>query len=133
MLNICNYGILFRHLQIEILIDKHIIIFYYIDNQIKKVITSVKIKHTKNLRYRIYAVKQVNTGSEEAPVYAFYPPMLPSGHIRFSGPQRGIVKKTLDPMLNGRCRVQTFGTELSPWLRVSREMVNISRSVFSAA
>ena len=87
-----------------------------IGNKIEKVITSVEIKHTKKIRYRVYAVKQISKG-------VFYPPMLPSGHIRFSGPQRGIVKDTLDPMLNGRYRVQTFGTELSPWLRVSREMV----------
>ena len=86
------------------------------------VITSVEIEHTKSLHYRVYAIKQVNTAEKGTPVYAFYPPMLPTGHIRFSGPQRGIIKDTFDPRMNGRYRVQTFGSAQSPWLRVSREM-----------
>ena len=89
----------------------------------KTVITSVEIEHTKSLHYRVYAIKQVNTAEKGTPVYAFYPPMLPTGHIRFSGPQRGIIMDTFDPRMNGRYRVQTFGSAQSPWLRVSREMV----------
>lgn len=96
-----------------------------IGKKIEKVITSVGIEHTKSLHYRVYAIKQVDTAEEDAttPVYAFYPPMLPTGHIRFSGPQRGIIMDTFDPRMNGRYRVQTFGSAQSPWLRVSREMV----------
>ncbi|MBR5396036.1 MAG: hypothetical protein IK144_13280 [Bacteroidaceae bacterium] len=96
-----------------------------IGNKIGNVITSVEIKHTKSLHYRVYAIKQVNTAekAEDDPVYEFYPPMLPTGHIRFSGPQRAFIKDTFDPMMNSRYRVQTFGSAQSPWLRVSRDMV----------
>lgn len=76
--------------------------------------------------YYIHAIKQSNTPS--ATIAAeFYPPMLKTGHIRFSGPQRATIADTLDPMLNGRYRVrstwQGSSDAGSPWLKVAREVI----------
>lgn len=94
-------------------------------------VNDVTLKHVKSLRYRVYAIQTVSDSSTSTKIY--YPPMLPTGHIRFSGPQRGFIHDTLDPMMNGRYRVrmwwQTYDNENkhwdgppTPWLRVSREM-----------
>ena len=75
----------------------------------------------RDVHYYVTAIEEISTG-------VFYPFVLPSGHIRFSGPQRGTVQDTLDPMLNGRYRVlftwQGSADDASPWLRVAREMSN---------
>lgn len=89
--------------------------------QPKYLVAGVKCE---NLQYSIIAVKQVNALSDPSPV--FYPPMLPSGHVRTSGPQRGTVEKTNDPALNGRYRVRIDAWPNSagnptPWIRVARE------------
>lgn len=57
----------------------------------------------------------------------FYPTMLPSGHVRYSGPQKGIIWDEADPTLNHRVRVlfdwqlnenkpKDDATVASPWL-----------------
>ena len=83
--------------------------------------------------YYVRAVPKVKP--EGSTVSKFYPPMLPTGHIRFSGPQRGTVAvmydwleqtKMEDPQKNGRYRVRNSWQKVndtpSPWLRVSRKM-----------
>lgn len=81
-------------------------------------------KATWKAEYFVRAVKYVTTDSSNK---VFYPPMLPTGHIRFSGPQRAVISDTLDPMLNGRYRVrntwQSSSEPGSPWLKVAREMM----------
>lgn len=83
----------------------------------------------KQWHFRVYAVKQVENG-------IFYPPMLPTGHVRFSGPQKATIVDTFDPKMNGRYRVvsswQTVKdnngdyckSEASPWLCVAHEMMS---------
>ena len=75
---------------------------------------SAELIKKKSLRYRVYAVQQSSAG-------VYYPPMLPTGHIRFSGPQIGQVTDGFDPKLNGRYRVTLFSAN-TPWLSVSHEM-----------
>lgn len=105
----------------------------------ENLVTGVSLKHKKSLRNRVYAIPKesvtTTTSNSNTKVTAavVYPPMLPTGHIRFSGPQRGFIHDTLDPMMNGRYRVrmwwQTYDNKNkhwdgppTPWLRVSREM-----------
>ena len=82
--------------------------------------------------YYIRAIRQNNVLTDANAT--FYPPMLPTGHIRFSGPQRGTVaamydgQKMDDPLRSGRYRVrntwQSSTETASPWLRVSHEMMS---------
>ena len=106
---------------------------YYLVTGVKCI--TEKNKEGKNeLHFFVTAIKNTQeetkynpeNASEDTKYRVYYPPMLPSGHVRFSGPQRGYIQDTLDPMLNGRYRVffawQNGTGDSSPWLRVSREM-----------
>ena len=88
------------------------------------------LEEEKQLHFRVYAVKEVATD-------VFYPPMLPTGHVRFSGPLRGVVVDTMDPKMQCRYRVTNNGQYLgkdndgkyiskgaSPWICVSHEMLS---------
>lgn len=73
------------------------------------------------LHFRYYAVKQTTGG--------FYPPMLPSGHIRTSGPQIAKIADKFDPLMKVRYRVKydwptETSTEASPWIPVTHEMLS---------
>ena len=73
------------------------------------------------LHFRYYAVKQTTGG--------FYPPMLPSGHIRTSGPQIAKIADKFDPLMKVRYRVKydwatEKSTEASPWIPVTHEMLS---------
>lgn len=76
------------------------------------------IKEDKQLLFRVYAVKQIEKD-------VFYPPVLPAGHVRFSGPQVAKIDDTFDPMMNARYRVKYGWTteDATPWLPVSHEML----------
>ena len=76
---------------------------------------------TSLMQYKVYAVAAISG--------KFYPPVLPTGHVRFSGPQLATIKETNDPALKNRYRVklnwQSSGdTVYSPWIRMSREMIS---------
>ena len=55
-------------------------------------------------------------------IYDFYPAMIPSGHVRYSGPQIAKIKDASDPALNHRVRVlfswqsDADVKEATPWL-----------------
>ena len=55
--------------------------------------------NSKVVKYRVKAVAQVEGGS-------FYPPMLPTGHVRKSGPQIAVVVDVDDPLRANRVRVE---------------------------
>ena len=91
------------------------------------VVVSAELKQSKSMRYRVYAVKQVNATTEPTP--RFYPPVIPSGHVRFSGPQIATIASTFDPKLNSRYRIKykwqsDTDEEFSPWLPVAHEMMS---------
>lgn len=106
---------------------------YYLVTGVK-CITEKGADGKNKLHFYVTAIKNTSVetkydpsdSSKDTDYRVYYPPMLPSGHVRFSGPQRGKVQDTLDPMLNGRYRVffawQNGSGDSSPWLRVSREM-----------
>ncbi|MBO4249774.1 MAG: hypothetical protein J5884_00805 [Paludibacteraceae bacterium] len=95
--------------------------------------TLKSVSISKSLHFYAYAVKKTST--------AFYPPMLPTGHVRFSGPQKAIIKDTDDPKINARYRIQypwqkeyskdgkagnnddNNSNNYSPWLPVAHEML----------
>lgn len=83
---------------------------------------------SSRLHYHVYAIKETKAG-------VYYPAMLPTGHIRFSGPQAAVVVDDFDPMMNARYRIkytwQSKTEEASPWLPVVHEMLwNKSGSVW---
>ena len=55
-------------------------------------------------------------------IYDFYPAMIPSGHVRYSGPQIAKIKDASDPALNHRVRVlfswqsDADKKDATPWL-----------------
>lgn len=104
-------------------------------------VTAIKAVETKKTTYSYVVSNNPKTYEEDKPI--FFPLMLPTGHIRFSGPQTATVitktetkkesgekeeHKLIDPLMNGRYRIKnswdTNGTDLSPWIRVSREMMS---------
>ena len=75
---------------------------------------------TSKMQYRVYAVPAVSG--------VFYPPMIPSGHVRSCGPQLATVMDNNDPALKNRYRLKlkwqgSSDTEYTPWVRMSREMI----------
>lgn len=54
--------------------------------------------NSKVVKYRVTAIAQVMTG--------FYPPVLPTGHVRKSGPQIAVVVDVDDPLRSNRVRVE---------------------------
>ena len=87
-------------------------------------VKKAELKHTKNLHFYVYGIKQTNANT--ASTAEFYPPMLSSGHARLVSPQIAIVKETFDPQKNARYRIQypwQTDKEYSPWLPVSHEMM----------
>ncbi|MBO4519127.1 MAG: hypothetical protein J5704_03720, partial [Paludibacteraceae bacterium] len=89
----------------------------------KQDITYVKkaeLKHTKNLHFYVYGIKQISAN-------VFYPPMLPTGHARIVSPQLAVVQETFDPKHNARYRVSfpwQKESVYSPWIPVSHEMMS---------
>lgn len=81
-----------------------------------------ELVYKNRLHFLVYAIKQTADNT-------FYPAMLPTGHVRFSGPQSAIVTDAFDPQHNDRYRVkyswQTADDAASPWLQVAHEMMGI--------
>ena len=114
-------------------------VFKFSNNSTEYLVIGVECKSNGSssnwkANYYIRAVKQLTDSSSNK---YFYPPMLPTGHIRFSGTQRGSVAaifdwkkqtKMDDPLRSARYRVrntwQSSAETASPWLRVSHEMLS---------
>ena len=64
-----------------------------------------------------------STDSSNNPVYEFYPAVIPSGHVRYSGPQIATIKDADDPTLFHRVRLafpwqgsDVSASDASPWV-----------------
>lgn len=81
----------------------------------------------RQLHFRIYAIKEVTSA-------VYYPTILPTGHIRVSGPQVAEITDTFDPLMKVRYRVKyawNSNDDASPWLPVMHEMIaNNSGSIW---
>ena len=109
--------------------SKYLVVQATFTTDVEKYYNNGSVIVNKQWHFRVYAVKQFVTD-------AFYPPMLPTGHVRNTGPQRAIVVDTFDPLRNGRYRVVSswqqatddkgnyLNSEASPWLCVAHEMMS---------
>ncbi len=62
--------------------------------------------NSKIVKYRVTAIEEVSFTQNTETVTGFYPPMLPTGHVRKSGPQIAVVVDVDDPTRANRVRVE---------------------------
>ena len=88
---------------------------------VRKGVANYEIKpNTSKMSYKVVAVKMVAKDERGIGRDVYLPPMLPTGHIRLSGPQLATVKDAEDPLCRNRVRImynwQAQDEIASPWL-----------------
>ena len=85
------------------------------------IVINISAKYVDNkLTFMVKASGAHESDSNGNTVYDFYPPMLPSGHVRYSGPQTATIKDTGDPASKNRVRLvfpwQGEKDDATPWV-----------------
>lgn len=91
------------------------------DNKERFIVISISAKYIDSkLTFVVKASGAHESASNGKTVYNFYPPMLPSGHVRYSGPQTATIKDTGDPASKNRVRLvfpwQGNADDATPWV-----------------
>lgn len=131
-----DYGTTYKHIQLgDIILSDYIVTQVECSEDISHEVGTETgqfvVKEKRQLHFRYYAVKKTTGG--------FYPPMLPSGHIRTSGPQVAKIADKFDPLMKVRYRIKydwdkeidketgkEITHEASPWIPVTHEMLSTS-------
>ena len=91
------------------------------DNKERFIVINISAKYIDSkLTFMVKASGAHESVSDGKTVYDFYPPMLPSGHVRYSGPQVATIKDTGDPASKNRVRLvfpwQDKADDATPWV-----------------
>ena len=91
------------------------------DHKERFIVINISAKYVDNkLTFMVKASGAHESDSNGNTVYDFYPPMLPSGHVRYSGPQTATIKDTGDPASKNRVRLvfpwQGNADDATPWV-----------------
>ena len=91
------------------------------DNKERFIVINISAKYIDSkLTFMVKASGAHESASNGTTVYDFYPPMLPSGHVRYSGPQVATIKDTGDPASKNRVRLvfpwQDKADDATPWV-----------------
>ena len=91
------------------------------DNKERFIVINISAKYIDSkLTFVVKASGAHESASNGTTVYNFYPPMLPSGHVRYSGPQTATIKDTGDPASKNRVRLvfpwQGNADDATPWV-----------------
>ena len=91
------------------------------DNKERFIVINISAKYIDSkLTFMVKASGAHESDSNGTTVYDFYPPMLPSGHVRYSGPQTATIKDTGDPASKNRVRLvfpwQGNADDATPWV-----------------
>ena len=91
------------------------------DNKERFIVINISAKYIDSkLTFVVKASGAHESASNGKTVYDFYPPMLPSGHVRYSGPQTATIKDTGDPASKNRVRLvfpwQGNADDATPWV-----------------
>ena len=91
------------------------------DHKERFIVINISAKYVDNkLTFVVKASGAHESDSNGNTVYDFYPPMLPSGHVRYSGPQVATIKDTGDPASKNRVRLvfpwQGEKDDATPWV-----------------
>ena len=91
------------------------------DNKERFIVINISAKYIDSkLTFMVKASGAHESVSDGKTVYDFYPPMLPSGHVRYSGPQVATIKDTGDPASKNRVRLvfpwQGNADDATPWV-----------------
>ena len=91
------------------------------DHKERFIVINISAKYVDNkLTFMVKASGAHESDNNGNTVYDFYPPMLPSGHVRYSGPQVATIKDTGDPASKNRVRLvfpwQGEKDDATPWV-----------------
>ena len=91
------------------------------DKKERFIVINISAKYIDSkLTFVVKASGAHESASNGTTVYNFYPPMLPSGHVRYSGPQTATIKDTGDPASKNRVRLvfpwQGNADDATPWV-----------------
>ena len=91
------------------------------DNKERFIVINISAKYIDSkLTFMVKASGAHESDSNGKTVYDFYPPMLPSGHVRYSGPQTATIKDTGDPASKNRVRLvfpwHGKADDATPWV-----------------
>ena len=91
------------------------------DHKERFIVINISAKYVDNkLTFVVKASGAHESASNGTTVYDFYPPVLPSGHVRYSGPQVATIKDTGDPASKNRVRLvfpwQGEKDDATPWV-----------------
>ena len=91
------------------------------DHKERFIVINISAKYVDSkLTFMVKASGAHESDSNGKTVYDFYPPMLPSGHVRYSGPQTATIKDTGDPASKNRVRLvfpwHGNADDATPWV-----------------
>ena len=91
------------------------------DHKERFIVINISAKYVDNkLTFVVKASGAHESDNNGKTVYDFYPPVLPSGHVRYSGPQVATIKDTGDPASKNRVRLvfpwQGNADDATPWV-----------------
>ena len=91
------------------------------DHKERFIVINISAKYVDNkLTFVVKASGAHESDNNGKTVYDFYPPVLPSGHVRYSGPQVATIKDTGDPASKNRVRLvfpwQGEKDDATPWV-----------------
>ena len=91
------------------------------DHKERFIVINISAKYVDNkLTFVVKASGAHESASNGTTVYDFYPPVLPSGHVRYSGPQVATIKDTGDPASKNRVRLvfpwHGKADDATPWV-----------------
>lgn len=91
------------------------------DHKERFIVINISAKYIDSkLTFMVKASGAHESDSNGKTVYDFYPPMLPSGHVRYSGPQTATIKDTGDPASKNRVRLvfpwHGNADDATPWV-----------------
>ena len=91
------------------------------DHKERFIVINISAKYIDSkLTFMVKASGAHESDSNNKTVYDFYPPVLPSGHVRYSGPQVATIKDTGDPASKNRVRLvfpwQDKADDATPWV-----------------
>ena len=91
------------------------------DHKERFIVINISAKYVDNkLTFVVKASGAHESDNDGKTVYDFYPPVLPSGHVRYSGPQVATIKDTGDPASKNRVRLvfpwQGEKDDATPWV-----------------
>ena len=91
------------------------------DHKERFIVINISAKYVDNkLTFMVKASGAHESDNNGNTVYDFYPPVLPSGHVRYSGPQVATIKDTGDPASKNRVRLvfpwHGKADDATPWV-----------------